>query len=107
MPSGFLQSIATDSAARSSLVQGIASSQYPAWYTSLPSQVQSQLATVTGELTVSPTGTSTDAEATESSASSSAAASSSTADSGAPVQTGAMAMSVAGAAGVLGLAFAL
>lgn len=113
IPTSFAQEIFTNSEARSSLAKDIQSSNYPDWYTSLPSGVQSY---ISAQETASPaeataTSTSTDSDSTDSpsssSSSSSAGAESSTSDSGAPAQTGAMAAGLAGAAGVLGLAFAL
>lgn len=107
----------TDSDARSSLVENVASGDYPDWYSSMPSDVQNFISTyatsVEAEATADSTSTSTSSstETGSSSGSGSAAestgAQSSTSDSGAPVQTGTMAASLAGAAGVLGLAFAL
>lgn len=109
----------TDADARSSLVENAASGKYPDWYSSVPSDVQNFISTyatsVEAEATAASTSTSTStsssSETSSSSGSGSAAestgAQSSTSDSGAPVQTGTMAASLAGAAGVLGLAFAL
>lgn len=107
VPTSFAQEIFTNSEARSSLAKDIQSSNYPDWYTSLPSGVQSY---ISAQETASPaeatTTTATDSDS-DSTDSPSAGAESSTSDSGAPAQTGAMAAGLAGAAGVLGLAFAL
>lgn len=108
IPTSFAQEIFTNSEARSSLAKDIQSSNYPDWYTSLPSGVQSYISAQEtaspAEATSTPTSTDSDSDSTDSP---SAGAESSTSDSGAPAQTGAMSAGLAGAAGVLGLAFAL
>ena len=119
VPTTFVQELMTDADARSSLVENAASGKYPDWYSSIPSDVQgfisSYATSVEAEVTSVSTSTSTSSstETGSSSGSGSGAAAestgaqSSTSDSGAPVQTGIMGASLAGAAGVLGLAFAL
>ena len=117
VPTTFAQELMTDAAARSSLVENAASGKYPDWYSSIPSDVQSFISSyatsVEAEATSVSTSTSTSSSTETGSSSSSGSAAestgaqSSTSDSGAPVQTGIMGASLAGAAGVLGLAFAL
>ena len=131
IPSTWLQNILTNSAAQTSVLNDIESSKYPDWWSSVPTGVQSYLwdldsslsvsATPTSGSTVTSTGSSATATSTSdsdddddssddssssSSSSSSGAAASDTSEGAAPAQTG-MAATVAGAAGILGLALAL
>ncbi|ODM22718.1 hypothetical protein SI65_00307 [Aspergillus cristatus] len=128
IPSTWLQNILTNSAAQTSVLNDLESSKYPDWWSSVPTGVQSYLWDVQSSLdaSVTPTsgssGTTTGSSATatstsdsdddnsddssSSSSSSSGAAASDTSAGAAPAQT-AMAATVAGAAGILGLALAL
>lgn len=132
IPSTWLQNILTNSAAQTSVLNDIESSKYPDWWSSVPTGVQSYLwdldsslsvsATPTSGSTVTSTGSSatttststsdsddddsSDDSSSSSSSSSSGAAASDTSEGAAPAQTG-MAATVAGAAGILGLALAL
>lgn len=129
VPSTWLQNILTNSAAQTSVLNDLESSKYPDWWSSVPTGVQSYLWDVQSSLdaSVTPTsgssGTTTGSSATatstsdsdgdnsddsssSSSSSSSGAAASDTSEGAAPAQT-AMAATVAGAAGILGLALAL
>jgi hypothetical protein len=129
IPSTWLQNILTNSAAQTSLLNDLESSKYPDWWSSVPTGVQSELwdiessldasatptpdsssTTASGSATATSTSDSdddnSDDSSSPSSSSSSGAAASDTSEGAAPAQT-AMAATVAGAAGILGLALAL
>lgn len=132
IPSGYIQSLASNPSAFESVANDLASGKYPDWYSSeVPVSIQTQVAasasafsselptgsssgSSSGSASASASATPSDsasASASESasasaSGSESASASGSATDNGAAAPT-AMAMGVAGAAGVLGLALVL
>ncbi|KAL4896717.1 hypothetical protein BDV59DRAFT_171310 [Aspergillus ambiguus] len=95
-------------AARESLIHSIEDGDYPQWYKDLPGNVKTWLSTAyaTGAAATDAATTTGGGSSSPTGASSSAAAGSSTSE-GVAAPTGAVAMGLMGAAGVLGLAIAL
>lgn len=130
IPSGYIQSLASNPSAFESVANDLASGKYPDWYSSeVPVSIQTQVAasasafsselptgsssgSSSGSASASASATPSDSasasasESASASGSESASASGSATDNGAAAPT-AMAMGVAGAAGVLGLALVL
>ncbi|KAF7131238.1 hypothetical protein CNMCM5793_004288 [Aspergillus hiratsukae] len=107
VPSSYMSQLA-DPTVRSSLMNDIKQGHYPDWYTDLPNSVKQWLstnyATMTGAMATATGNSGSDSGSNEGGASSS---SSQGAAPAAPAPTGAIAFSIAGAAGILGLALAL
>ncbi|KAJ5381242.1 uncharacterized protein N7496_003670 [Penicillium cataractarum] len=126
IPSPWYQALETDSAFQSSVLNDLLHSTYPAWYNSLPDSVKSwataeapippllplstghNSTTASTPLTLTSTATQTKSATGSGSSSTSASGSgTSTSTGGAPAATSGLAITLAGAAGVLGLALAL
>ncbi|KAF7587694.1 hypothetical protein BBP40_006853 [Aspergillus hancockii] len=112
VPASYLQNFGNPTS-RSSIISEISAGHYPDWYKSLPADVKTYFATAYGaEATATgaqKTGDSTATsgpKATATGGSGSSSPSTSTSE-GAAAPTGAFAVGLAGAAGVLGLAIAL
>ncbi|KAE8145454.1 hypothetical protein BDV25DRAFT_164659 [Aspergillus avenaceus] len=113
IPVSYLNELSNPSS-RSSMFSEISAGHYPDWYKSLPGDVKTYISTAyqtdakatgadkTGDITVTSGAQATPTGTTESDSSNT-----STSEAGAAAPTGAIAASLAGAAGILGLAIAL
>ncbi|KAJ5794766.1 hypothetical protein N7457_001365 [Penicillium paradoxum] len=105
VPTSFWAEVTNTADFLSQVEQGIVSDNWPTWYSSFPDSVKEYVTTAVEDYYPSWASSISDEMTSSASASESGAASSSTVDAGA-APTG-VAMSLAGAVGVLGLALAL
>lgn len=110
VPSSYMSQLANPSA-RSSLINDIQHGHYPSWYNDLPNSVKQWISTNYASMTgaaATATGNSGSGSGSKGSDSQGPASSSSSQGAAAaPAATGAIAASIVGAAGVLGIALAL
>ncbi|RLM00498.1 hypothetical protein CFD26_108499 [Aspergillus turcosus] len=108
VPSSYMAQLANPSV-RSSLIHDIQQGHYPDWYTDLPNSVKQWISTNYASMTgaMATTTSNSGSGSGSGSGSNGGGASSSSSQGAAPAATGAIAFSIAGAAGVLGLALAL